>query len=74
MNKITMTEFLYREFQNDHAGVCVKCNAVNFEVEPDACGYECEDCGKFAVYGIEQLMVCGKIDLTEDDSKVTLKF
>lgn len=36
-------------------GVCVSCNAVSEGVEPDATKYECEECGEYTVYGLEEL-------------------
>lgn len=39
-------------------GVCVECGFVQGGCEPDAEGYECEECGKLAVYGMEQALLC----------------
>jgi hypothetical protein len=32
-------------------------------VEPDARGYECENCGKKAVYGIAEAIICGAVHI-----------
>lgn len=39
----------------DDPGICTACGADADGVEPDACGYECEECGEPAVYGAEEL-------------------
>lgn len=33
--------------------------------EPDAENYKCESCGEKEVFGIEQALLCGKLDLSE---------
>jgi len=40
---------------SDSPGFCVACGADAWGVEPDAERYECDDCGKPAVYGAEQI-------------------
>ena len=36
-------------------GVCVECKEItNSGVEPDACAYECESCGRRTVYGMKK--------------------
>lgn len=44
---------------HDNSGWCIECGEEAYGVEPDARGYECEACGKHAVYGAEELLVCG---------------
>jgi predicted RNA-binding Zn-ribbon protein involved in translation (DUF1610 family) len=43
----------------DNPGFCIACGAEVDGVEPDACQYECEACGKHAVYGAEELLIMG---------------
>ena len=38
-------------------GFCVECGAGRGGCEPDAQNYECENCGKRAVFGAEELMM-----------------
>ena len=38
-------------------GICRNCGYIQDGVEPDAECYECEDCGKFEVCGIEHLIL-----------------
>jgi len=35
---------------------CVECGAEHYGVEPDARGYECEECEQRGVYGAEELL------------------
>jgi hypothetical protein len=39
----------------DNPGFCIACGAEAESCEPDAQKYECEHCGKRAVYGAEFL-------------------
>ena len=41
----------------DNPGFCVACGEDAEGCEPDARGYECELCGKHAVYGAEELLL-----------------
>lgn len=41
----------------DDPGFCICCGAEVEGVEPDACKYECEVCGKPCVYGAEELLI-----------------
>ncbi|MBW4554197.1 MAG: hypothetical protein KME35_24305 [Aphanocapsa sp. GSE-SYN-MK-11-07L] len=38
-------------------GFCIQCGAEHYYIEPDAQDYECEDCGKKAVYGAEEILI-----------------
>jgi hypothetical protein len=41
----------------DNPGFCIACGADADGVEPDAQRYECESCGRHAVYGAEELLI-----------------
>lgn len=43
----------------DNPGYCVACGEEHDNCEPDAREYECEHCGANAVYGAEELLMCG---------------
>ena len=40
-------------------GFCLACGAQHDNCEPDARGYECEDCSKRQVYGAEEILLMG---------------
>lgn len=61
--KFEMHEEEYRDL--DGAGLCCACGAQADDVEPDARGYDCEACGEPRVYGAEELLLLGRIVLTE---------
>ena len=44
-------------FGTEDNGVCVACGEDAYGVEPDAEQYECESCGRRAVYGWEQVLL-----------------
>lgn len=41
----------------ENPGFCVACGEDAEDCEPDARRYECEACGKRAVYGAEELLI-----------------
>lgn len=47
------------ESGNDQAGICLACGTEHDEVEPDAEGYECDNCGEFKVMSAEQIILTG---------------
>jgi hypothetical protein len=61
---IRMSEAEYTEGSNEDAGRCLACGAEAYGVEPDAREYECEVCGEPQVYGLEELLMMGRIQLT----------
>jgi hypothetical protein len=60
---VTMNEDEYLSATEDGSGLCLKCGVETSGVEPDAREYRCEACGERGVYGIEELMVMGLIEL-----------
>lgn len=48
-------------------GGCRACGELQEGCEPDARGYECDSCGERQVYGLEELVMMGEIDLVEDN-------
>jgi predicted RNA-binding Zn-ribbon protein involved in translation (DUF1610 family) len=59
----------YVELTNEFAGYCTACDDVTEHggVEPDAERYECPDCGKRTLMGIEQAMLLGRIEIVAWD-------
>lgn len=56
MVKIPVEAVIEAVQRDDGTGFCVACGEEAYGVEPDAERYECESCGKRAVYGAEQLL------------------
>lgn len=48
------------EATDDMLGYCLACGYEQDSVEPDACKYTCEECGKNQVYGAEELILMGE--------------
>ena len=48
----------------NNEGLCVACGEIASGVEPDAERYECEACGDPFVWGIEQLLIMGRVEIT----------
>lgn len=64
--KFQMSEDEYRSLDYEHAGLCVGCGEeTNGGVEPDARRYDCESCGVRKVYGIQELVLMGFIEITD---------
>jgi hypothetical protein len=48
-------------------GACLACGAFTGSgVEPDARNYRCEDCGELQVFGLEELLMMGRLELDGD--------
>lgn len=66
MAKIELTSDEFMEKREEYAGYCLKCKEWTMDgVEPDAEKYECPVCEKRAVYGAEELLILGLIEITE---------
>lgn len=59
MAKIHMSEVMeYLENGEDSMGVCLACAEFKeYDVEPDAENYPCENCGEEKVMGLEQYVM-----------------
>ena len=60
---VVLSEEEYQESANNYAGYCLACGAEASGVEPDARRYECETCNAPRVYGTEELLMMGRIEL-----------
>ena len=61
---MTTSEFNHHDDCSD--GACLGCGIlVVGGMEPDAREYECESCGEFKNYGMAELLVMGKINITD---------
>jgi hypothetical protein len=63
--EIRMTSDEYRQGEADDEGRCLACGAEAYGVEPDARRYECEVCGEPKVYGLQELLLMGRITITD---------
>lgn len=59
MAKVPSFKVLEKAVAKGNVGFCVKCGKRVLGVEPDARKYECPKCGAKAVYGAEELVLCG---------------
>ncbi|HTF45276.1 MAG TPA: hypothetical protein VK641_15320 [Terriglobales bacterium] len=69
---LTVAEMSHYQF-NSGTGFCLACGAENDGVDPDCLRGECEVCEAKKVYGIEELMVMGLVNLV-DESPATPDF
>lgn len=67
MRIFKMTESTYYALDSDLCGLCVSCGSEQLGCEPDARRYPCEACGKRTVYGAQELLLMGRIDLIDDE-------
>lgn len=61
MAKISLERIIEAVAEDDSRGFCLACGADAYGVEPDARGYECEECGEPRVYGAEELLLVGGV-------------
>lgn len=62
-----LTEEEYEELVDSYSGICTECGEIHHcYTEPDAEGYHCDECGKNAVMGIENALICGVVILIGD--------
>lgn len=66
-NIVRIAQSTYAEMSENYGGYCMACGDETYGVEPDARKYECESCGERAVYGIEELLICGLIQFTDEE-------
>jgi len=59
MKRFTLDQI--EEAMENGIGFCVACGSERACCEPDACNYECEECGKRQVFGAEELLVMGAV-------------
>lgn len=64
-----LTEDEYIALTEGYVGLCDNCGEEQGScVEPDAERYLCEACGRREVYGVEQLLLLGQVEITEVNS------
>jgi hypothetical protein len=60
--KIPWSELQEELSADNYTGFCLACGALHDGIEPDAHGYECDECGKPRVMGCEEILLRGEID------------
>jgi predicted RNA-binding Zn-ribbon protein involved in translation (DUF1610 family) len=54
---LNIDEVMKAAERDDNTGFCIACGHEVQGVEPDARHYECEICGKKAVFGAEEILL-----------------
>lgn len=54
------------ELLEGNTGRCNACGAEAYQVEPDARFYTCESCGAKQVFGLEELLMMGLLDIEDE--------
>ena len=58
MSKLDMDRVIAAaENEEEYIGFCIACGAEEYDVEPDARRYECDDCGANKVYGAQEILL-----------------
>ena len=61
IGKKTFSMEMIEEGIEEYLGFYTACGAGRDCCEPDATEYECDECGEFAVFGAEELIVMGRV-------------
>jgi len=69
IKKFIWTESQFREYDSENAGFCLKCGTLHYGVEPDARGYQCDECDSHSVMGASEMLIQEKITLIESLSE-----
>ena len=57
------------EIEDGTLGCCLGCGEEAWGVEPDARKYVCECCDKPKVYGLEELLMMGYVEIEEAEDE-----
>jgi len=60
MCRITLDE--YEEMRGDNMGFCRACGEFADNIDPDTCNEECEFCGAYEVFGLNELLMMGEVE------------
>jgi hypothetical protein len=69
MVDLIYTEDDYRDMCDNSEGICLACGEIRDCCEPDARNYKCESCGERKVFGVEELLMMGKLYIIEDSEE-----
>lgn len=58
----------FLQASEEYEGFCTTCgDFTRGECEPDGREYECPDCGERTVYGAEEAMMMGLLEISHED-------
>lgn len=57
----------YESLLDESCGICRTCGGTTGCCEPDARNYVCEGCGDSEVFGLEELLLMGRLVLVDGD-------
>ncbi len=63
----TMSEDEYLAAADSYEGRCTACGEEAYGVEPDARKYTCEECDEPRVYGLEELLMMGQVEFSDEE-------
>jgi hypothetical protein len=67
---IRLSKDEFHDLNENGGGACLACgDIVESGVEPDARGYRCGHCGEPKVYGIEECVIMGRVELVAGDDE-----
>lgn len=55
----------YIDLERDMVGICRQCGEEKASCEPDARKYPCDHCGANEVYGTDELLARGELEIIE---------
>ena len=68
---LKLTEAEFTSHREEYDGYCLYCNEFTYGgVEPDATRYLCEGCGEKQLFGIEELLLEGLIEIVKSHEKI----
>lgn len=56
----------YFRMSDGCSGICLSCGEMTDGCEPDARKRECPSCGEFKVYGLEEALIMGHLEIIPD--------
>ena len=57
VGELTVRAMTIMESFDSNTGLCIRCWEEVDGVEPDACGYRCDECDTWTVYGAEEVFL-----------------
>jgi len=71
---LTLTDSQFAYASDQFEGYCTHCKALTrYQTDPDAEGYDCPDCGRWTVMGIDQALIHGLIEIDCGDDCIVCR-